>query len=196
MTEYRYKWVRTSLLGEPDLNNAKRHEAAGWEPVPPGELPVRASDARTHGVLPNMLDPSVSNEQRGLQLYRLTADKAAERDAYYAAVTIKQATAAAEHYLDGSYRTDAMPKFVYQSSPRKGPLLLPESVFIDPVATIAALPEYFTTDEEADLWQCFIEDFARYNPNQHPQINDLRRRMRALPYDETKYPRLVVKRNG
>lgn len=186
------------MMGVPDPSNVKYNESAGWEPVPPGELPTHLSPPKRdqtsrRWAMPNTLDPAIANEKYGLQLYRMLADDIARRDAFYAEVTREQSAIVAEHYLQDS---DAkMPKFVYQSLPDNAPAFW-KKVQPDPVAAIAVLPAYFTTDEEADLWQCYIEDILRYQVEYQVLINDLRRRMRALPYDEAQYPRLVVKLDG
>lgn len=86
MTDYRYKWVRSEYRSVPDRENVKRHINAGWEKVPDDEAPTHLSPPKDRWGS-NMLDPANGTEQGGLVLYRLTADKAAERDAYYREMT-------------------------------------------------------------------------------------------------------------
>ena len=69
----RYRWMRVSIVGDPDPVNVARYRREGWEIVPPSEVPECGIDTSEDRV-----------EIGGLVLVRIDEALIKQRDAYYA----------------------------------------------------------------------------------------------------------------
>lgn len=164
MVEYRYRWVRTHVRGEPDERNVKKMEAQGWEPVPPDKLPPNPETGE-HWKLPDLLDPHAFGvEDGGLRYYRIDAARLAERAKYYADLTAR-------------YTTNATAPLLTDPADPNSPLADPPKVYeseADPRSYREQLEAYYgfenlrlhpeRVQELADYWANRAVKGVRFNP--------------------------------
>ena len=82
-TDYAYRWIRTSTLGQPDERNVSSKRTQGWEPIKLEDHP----ELQTYGKL-------VGNvEIGGLMLCKAPQEMVDQRNAYYDKMTHDQAAA-------------------------------------------------------------------------------------------------------
>ena len=71
---FRFRWVRTRMLGEEDVTNVAKKRQEGWEPVSRAECPEVASLIASGGA---------NIEVGGLMLCKMPEELAASRDEYF-----------------------------------------------------------------------------------------------------------------
>lgn len=82
-TDYAYRWIRTSTLGQPDERNVSSKRTQGWEPIKLEDHP----ELQTYGKI-------VGNvEIGGLMLCKAPQEMVDQRNAYYDKMTHDQAAA-------------------------------------------------------------------------------------------------------
>ena len=81
--DYAYRWIRTSLMNEPDDRNVAQKRSQGWEPVRLEDHP----ELQTYG------KNSGNVEIGGLMLHKSAQDLVDQRNQYYRKMTSDQASA-------------------------------------------------------------------------------------------------------
>lgn len=79
-----FRWIRTSICGQPDTRNASKRFREGWEPVPAAEFPEFHLTSDTNSQY------SENFEVGGLLLCRCSEEVMNERKRYYQKVTDAQ----------------------------------------------------------------------------------------------------------
>ena len=83
---YGFRWIRISMMGNPDPANMARSRREGWVPCKASDHPEISSDFAAFGLAPS----SDLIEIGGLVLCKATREMLDQRDAYYADMTQKQ----------------------------------------------------------------------------------------------------------
>ena len=83
---YGFRWIRVSMMGNPDPANMARARREGWVPCKASDHPEISSDFAAFGLAPS----SDLIEIGGLVLCKAPKELLAQRDAYYADMTQKQ----------------------------------------------------------------------------------------------------------
>lgn len=203
MTDYRYRWVSTRQFGEergfrkPQPSDIQEQHAIrqGWEPVPEGEEPKHLAEQPTrfgtYEIQP-LLDPA-KGFGPDMRLYRMPETKALERDAYYAKLSAERLTFGQDHYLrDNSY--PYVQKFV---------LVKGERTDHEPARDIPGFVANFPNNPDDDQYEqaeCFIEDFILPGVDYHPEymklINDLRVKLKQIPFTDDAWAMYAKRHEG
>lgn len=83
---YGFRWIRISMMGNPDPANMARSRREGWVPCKASDHPEISSDFAAFGLAPS----SDLIEIGGLVLCKAPREMLDQRDAYYADMTQKQ----------------------------------------------------------------------------------------------------------
>ena len=83
---YGFRWIRISMMGNPDPANMARARREGWVPCKASDHPEISSDFAAFGLAPT----SDLIEIGGLVLCKAPKELLDQRDAYYADMTQKQ----------------------------------------------------------------------------------------------------------
>ena len=83
---YGFRWIRISMMGNPDPANMARARREGWVPCKASDHPEISSDFAAFGLAPS----SDLIEIGGLVLCKAPKELLDQRDAYYADMTQKQ----------------------------------------------------------------------------------------------------------
>lgn len=83
---YGFRWIRVSMMGNPDPANMARSRREGWVPCKASDHPEISSDFAAFGLAPS----SDLIEIGGLVLCKAPREMLDQRDAYYADMTQKQ----------------------------------------------------------------------------------------------------------
>lgn len=90
---YTFRWVRTSIMGQPDARNVSMRRREGWEPV----------KAEDHPELLLSLDPtsqaSGNVEIGGLMLCKAPTEQAQARQTYYEEMSKQQTASVDNNFL-------------------------------------------------------------------------------------------------
>lgn len=87
MDGYVFRWIRVAMMGTPDPANMARARREGWVPCKASDHPEISADFAAFGLANN----TDLIEIGGLVLCKALKETMAERDAYYADMTQKQA---------------------------------------------------------------------------------------------------------
>ena len=92
---YTFRWVRVSMMGQPDPANMAKARREGWVPCKASDHPEISSDFAAFGLTP------VSDliEIGGLVLCKTSKENMDARTAYYADLTQKQAQSVDNNFL-------------------------------------------------------------------------------------------------
>ena len=92
-TDWVYRWIRTSMMGQADPTNTSAKFREGWEPVKAEDHP----ELMTHSDPNSRFKGNVENG--GLLLCRAHPDLKQQRDAYYAKQTNDQMQAVDNNFM-------------------------------------------------------------------------------------------------
>ena len=92
---YRFRWVRISMMGQPDPANMARAKREGWVPCKASEHPEISGDLAAFGLTP----ASDLIEIGGLVLCKTTVENSEARRNYYANITQRQADSVDNNFL-------------------------------------------------------------------------------------------------
>ena len=92
---YRFRWVRISMMGQPDPANMARAKREGWVPCKASEHPEISGDLAAFGLTP----ASDLIEIGGLVLCKTTVETIQQRNAYYEDMTQKQTQSVDSNFL-------------------------------------------------------------------------------------------------
>jgi len=92
---YGFRWIRVSMMGNPDPANMARARREGWVPCKASDHPEISSDFAAFGLAPS----SDLIEIGGLVLCKAPRELLDQRDAYYADMTQKQTQSVDNNFM-------------------------------------------------------------------------------------------------
>jgi hypothetical protein len=92
---YGFRWIRISMMGNPDPANMARSRREGWVPCKASDHPEISSDFAAFGLAPS----SDLIEIGGLVLCKAPRELLDQRDAYYADMTQKQTQSVDNNFM-------------------------------------------------------------------------------------------------
>ena len=92
---YKFRWIRASMMGNPDPANMARARREGWEPCKASAHPEISSDFKAFGLAPT----TDIIEIGGLVLCKTTAENATARKEYYEDLTHRNTVAVDNNFM-------------------------------------------------------------------------------------------------
>ena len=92
---YGFRWIRISMMGQPDPANMAKARREGWVPCKASDHPEISSDFAAFGLAPS----SDLIEIGGLVLCKAPKELIEQRDAYYADMTQKQTQSVDNNFM-------------------------------------------------------------------------------------------------